>query len=115
MGNYFDPNEPSLEETVMSLNETRLVHAPNTRTKYSNAAVSVAGYAVEKVVGKPFAEHMKESLLIPLGNEGAVPILLTTESGNTLRARKCGHMTAGDSTHRFSNWGPCRPGICIRR
>ncbi len=67
VGNYFDPNEPSLKQTVMSLNQTRLVHPPNSRTKYSNAAVSVAGYAIEKVTGVPFAEHLKKTLLEPLG------------------------------------------------
>ena len=48
VGHYFDPTEPSLETMVMSLNETALVYPPETRTKYSNAAVSVAGYVVER-------------------------------------------------------------------
>ena len=67
VGNYFDPTEPTLRETVLSLNQTRLVHAPNTRTKYSNVAVSVAGYAIEKVTGDSFSSHLKKTLLDPLG------------------------------------------------
>ncbi len=67
VGNYFDPTEPSLAATVASLNSTSLVYPPNTKTKYSNAAVSVAGYALEKVSGVPFEEHMAAKLLEPLG------------------------------------------------
>ncbi len=66
VGNYFDPTAPGLKETVYSLNETTLVYAPGSRTKYSNSAVAVAGYAVEKVMGQPFAEYMQAALLGPL-------------------------------------------------
>lgn len=67
VGNYFDPSEPTLQETVYSLNETRLVYPPGTRTKYSNAAVSVAGLVVERVGGQPFADYVQYRLLAPMG------------------------------------------------
>lgn len=67
VGNYFDNSHASLEQTVASLNNTTLVFEPGTQTKYSNAAVAVAGYCVEKLTGKPFSEHMRETLLEPLG------------------------------------------------
>lgn len=67
VGHYFDDSEPSLEDTVTSLNRTRLVHPPDSRAKYSNAAVAVAGYAVEVATGTPFAEHIRRELLEPLG------------------------------------------------
>ena len=67
IGHYFDPTEPSLETTVMSLNETALVYAPETRTKYSNAAVSVAGYVVERTQGEPYGDYVQRALLDPLG------------------------------------------------
>ena len=66
-GNYFDDQCDSLEETIQSLMKTRLIYAPGTRTKYSNAGIALVGYALEKVAGKPFAPLLKEMLLDPLG------------------------------------------------
>ncbi len=66
-GNYFDPTEPTLAQTIESLNQTQLIYPPGHRTKYSNAAVSVAGYTVEKASQTPYADYMKQSLLDPLG------------------------------------------------
>ncbi len=66
VGNYFDPSQPSLLQTVYSLNDTRLVYSPETRTKYSNAAVSVAGFVVEKVNRQPFGEYVQQTLLEPM-------------------------------------------------
>ncbi len=67
VGNYFDPTGPSLAETIDSLNKTKVLHAPGSKTKYSNAAVSVAGYAVERVLGLPFAQVLKTNVLDPIG------------------------------------------------
>jgi CubicO group peptidase (beta-lactamase class C family)/D-alanyl-D-alanine dipeptidase len=66
VGHYFDDEEPSLADTVKSLNETSLIYKPGTRTKYSNAGVSVAGFVVERVAGKPFEDCVRDSLLRPL-------------------------------------------------
>ena len=66
VGNYFDPSEPSLEETVASLNRTALVYAPNTKTKYSNAAIAVVGQILEKQLDTSHAEHVRNSILRPL-------------------------------------------------
>jgi CubicO group peptidase (beta-lactamase class C family)/D-alanyl-D-alanine dipeptidase len=66
VGHYFDATSPSLLDTVKSLNSTALVYQPGTRTKYSNAGVSVAGLVVEKLAGKPFEEHMRAVLFDPL-------------------------------------------------
>jgi CubicO group peptidase (beta-lactamase class C family)/D-alanyl-D-alanine dipeptidase len=65
-GHYFDDTSPSLADTVKSLNSTALVYQPGTRTKYSNAGVSVAGLVVEKLTGKRFDEHVREVLFEPL-------------------------------------------------
>lgn len=69
VGNYFETSEPSLADTVLSLNQTELVHAPGTRTKYSNAGIAVVGYVLEKTQDKPFAEYVKEAVLEPVGLE----------------------------------------------
>ncbi len=69
VGNYFDPTEPSLAQTVSSLNQTELVYAPETHVKYSNAAIGVVGYVLEKKSGQPFAAYLKHAVLDPLGME----------------------------------------------
>jgi CubicO group peptidase (beta-lactamase class C family)/D-alanyl-D-alanine dipeptidase len=67
VGHYFDPTETSLEAMVKSLNNTTLVYAPETHTKYSNAAISTVGYVVEKVEGAPFETHIQRSVLQAMG------------------------------------------------
>jgi CubicO group peptidase (beta-lactamase class C family)/D-alanyl-D-alanine dipeptidase len=69
VGNYFDPTEPSLVDTVESLNRTELVYTPGARTKYSNAGIAVAGRVLERQVGRPFSDHIQQAVLTPLGTE----------------------------------------------
>ncbi|HXG71093.1 MAG TPA: serine hydrolase [Gemmatimonadaceae bacterium] len=66
-GNYFDPTEPSLADTIGSLNRTALVYPPETHIKYSNAALSTVGYVIERVNGEPFAKSVQRTVLEPLG------------------------------------------------
>jgi CubicO group peptidase (beta-lactamase class C family)/D-alanyl-D-alanine dipeptidase len=66
-GNYFDPSELSLGAMVQSLNDTTLVYAPETHTKYSNAGVAVVGYVLEKQSGQPFATYLRQAVLDPMG------------------------------------------------
>jgi CubicO group peptidase (beta-lactamase class C family)/D-alanyl-D-alanine dipeptidase len=67
VGNYFDDSGPGLARTVESLNRTALLYEPGTKTSYSNAAVSVAGLAAERVAKEPFARLMRRQVLDPLG------------------------------------------------
>jgi len=67
VGHYFDASEPSLAATVASLNDTELVYEPETRVKYSNAAIAVVGYLLEVRSGRPFADYLKEAVLDPVG------------------------------------------------
>lgn len=67
VGHYFDPLEPSLAETVESLNRTSLVYPPETRTKYSNAAIAVVGRVVETLTGERYSDRIAHSILTPLG------------------------------------------------
>ena len=67
VGHYFDPAAPSLIEVVRSLATTTLVFEPGTRTKYSNAGITVVGAVVEKVAGEPFPAAIDHALLKPLG------------------------------------------------
>ena len=67
LGHYFDPEPRTLEQVVRSLSSTSLVFEPGTRTKYSNAGVTVVGAAVEKVAGEPFAAVIDRALFRPIG------------------------------------------------
>ena len=62
VGNYFDPTEPTLAETVASLNGTALVYPPGTRTKYSNAAHRRRRLRRSRSAnGEPFAKYRRSA------------------------------------------------------
>ncbi|MFN2397864.1 MAG: serine hydrolase domain-containing protein, partial [Gemmatimonadaceae bacterium] len=67
VGHYFDNTSPSLAATVKSLNSTSLVYEPGQRSKYSNAAISVVGYVLERRQQEPFPAYMKRMVLDPVG------------------------------------------------
>ncbi len=66
-GHYFDPDEPSLTETVASLNDTTLVYKPGARTKYSNAGIAVVGAVLEHKRGVPYSQQIEKTIFKPLG------------------------------------------------
>jgi CubicO group peptidase (beta-lactamase class C family)/D-alanyl-D-alanine dipeptidase len=63
----FDPAPPPLADVVHSLNNTVMVYPPGTHMKYSNAGVTVAGYALERTAGVPLAAYAKRAVLDPAG------------------------------------------------
>ncbi len=67
IGNYFDPDEPSLERTVKSLNGTELVYAPESRLKYSNAGLAVVGQVLEQTQNQAYPRYVYRTILDPLG------------------------------------------------
>lgn len=67
VGNYFDPTGPSLSATVASLNGVPVVYPPGERAKYSNAAIGVVGYTLEKTRGEPFAKFVQRDVIDRLG------------------------------------------------
>jgi D-alanyl-D-alanine dipeptidase/CubicO group peptidase (beta-lactamase class C family) len=67
VGNYFETDAPSLEDTVLSLNGTRLIFNPGARTKYSNAGLAVVGRVLEVLHGRPYPEVMADMVLSPMG------------------------------------------------
>ena len=67
VGHYFDPTEPSLEQTVASLNAIELVYTPETVVKYSNAAIAVVGYVLERTQQEPFPAYLDRMVLEPIG------------------------------------------------
>ena len=62
VGNYFDPSEPTLAETVASLNGTPIIYQPGTRTKYSNAAIAVVGSILEKKLAGRHSQLVKQEI-----------------------------------------------------
>jgi D-alanyl-D-alanine dipeptidase/CubicO group peptidase (beta-lactamase class C family) len=66
VGNYFDDTQPSLADTVKSLNRTELVFEPGSTTSYSNMALATVGYLLERTQKEPFARLMQRKLLDPL-------------------------------------------------
>jgi len=66
-GHYFDSLAPGLAEVVQSLNESTLIYPPGSHTKYSNAGITVAGYALERQVGQPFTQYLKAAVLDRMG------------------------------------------------
>ncbi len=83
VGHYFDPEEPTLAETVASLNQTQLVLRPGEKTKYSNAGIAVVGYVLERTQNQPFVDYLREELLIPLGMDSS-NFQATSEINNRL-------------------------------
>jgi CubicO group peptidase (beta-lactamase class C family)/D-alanyl-D-alanine dipeptidase len=67
VGNYFDATQPSLAETVKSINKTELVYTPESKTSYSNAALATVGYVLERTQKEKFETLMQRKLLDPLG------------------------------------------------
>ncbi|MCA9038522.1 MAG: beta-lactamase family protein, partial [Planctomycetaceae bacterium] len=63
VGNYFDSTEPTLRATIESLNRTSLVYKPETRTKYSNAAIAVVGAALESVLEISHPQQVQKTIL----------------------------------------------------
>jgi CubicO group peptidase (beta-lactamase class C family)/D-alanyl-D-alanine dipeptidase len=67
VGHYFDPTDPTLADMVKSLNKTTLVYKPESKIKYSNAAIATVGYVLERTQKEAFPRYLKRTVLDPLG------------------------------------------------
>lgn len=67
-GGYLDDRGPPLSATVEGLAKSTL-KAPSDGSAYfySNAGFAVIGRAIENVAGRSYAEHLRQSVLAPLG------------------------------------------------
>ena len=85
IGHYLDDTEVSMEAMVEELKTSTLKEDPDGGVfQYSNAGISVVGYLVQQLAGVPFAEHVRRSVLEPLGMHDSS--FVQTES---LRRRLC--------------------------
>ena len=57
----------TFEEVVRSTKDSWLKFPAGERFEYSNQGIDLAGYALSYASGKPFAELMREEILMPLG------------------------------------------------
>ncbi len=67
IGNYFDDTNDNLQATVKSIYESKLIYEPETKTKYSNAGIAVAGYILEYLSDQPYVTYMQEHILDVIG------------------------------------------------
>ncbi len=67
VGHYFADDEPTLAQTVASLNGTPVIYEPGSRVKYSNAGIATVGYVLERTQGVPFTDYVRDAVLGPLG------------------------------------------------
>ncbi|MBC8077003.1 MAG: beta-lactamase family protein, partial [Chloroflexales bacterium] len=58
---------PSREQLIAALPDQQAVFAPETRWKYSNLALTLAGEVVQATSGQPYADYMHAHILAPLG------------------------------------------------
>lgn len=71
-GHYMD-NDPTItvRDTVLSMNDLTLFFEPGTQVKYSNGALAVVGYLLEKLYDKPWEAVLRELMLDPLGMDNS--------------------------------------------
>ena len=63
----YDRAPRPLVDVVHSLNNTVLLYPPGTHMKYSNAGVTVVGYALQRRAGLAFTAYLKWAVLDPAG------------------------------------------------
>ncbi len=71
LGNYFTDDEISLKRTIESIIPSTLIYEPESRIKYSNAAIAVVGYTLEHVYDQPYVAYMQEHILDRIGMDNS--------------------------------------------
>jgi CubicO group peptidase (beta-lactamase class C family) len=64
---YGDHDDSAMGRTIRSWKEDQLFTEPGKIISYSNPGYWLAGFVVESISKKPFADHMSESIFKPLG------------------------------------------------
>lgn len=97
VGNNGDPSSPSFDAHVNSIFDTWLRFPPGERFAYSNLGVDLAGLALERVAGKPFARVVRDEVFLPLGMRSS-----TFEDYEAVKAMSLasGHYDTSPTAHR---------------
>lgn len=64
---FMNPHPAPFTELVKDIREDYAAYPPNHIFSYSNLGISLLGCAVQNLGGLPFADYMKQSVLVPLG------------------------------------------------
>ena len=67
VGNSNELDPGTFDEHVLSISDTWLRFPVGSGFAYSNLGIDLAGYILERIEGRPFADLMRDSLLVPLG------------------------------------------------
>ncbi len=87
----FQTPEPAAFDSLLpALREDDAAYPPGQFFSYSNVGVTLLGSAIQRVSGEPFADHMKRSVLLPLGmadssfeqGESASPLMAVSHHGH---------------------------------
>ncbi len=68
---FMTPHPRPFEEVVPALAGLDAAFAPGEALSYSNLGLSVLGSALERAAGEPYAQHLRQALLQPLGMDDA--------------------------------------------
>ncbi|MYF76459.1 MAG: beta-lactamase family protein [Acidobacteria bacterium] len=60
-----------LDTALRALDEVSFEYEPGTRYQYSNIGYAMLGTAVERAIGEPFMDHVRDNLLAPLGMDSS--------------------------------------------
>ena len=73
---WYNTNESRpTNELVECIRHLKLNKSPRSLYEYNNLMYATAGYAIERVTGKPWAEFIKERLFEPLGMNSSSPVI----------------------------------------
>lgn len=72
LGGMFMDQPEAFDAMVGRLRDAELICPPGLLMSYSNVGLTVLGAAVQRLAGAPFEEHLRRSLLQPLGMAQAV-------------------------------------------
>jgi CubicO group peptidase (beta-lactamase class C family) len=67
VGNNWDVDATSFEAHISSISDTWLRFPVGTGYAYSNLGIDLAGYILQTVTGRPFADYQRDQLFQPLG------------------------------------------------
>lgn len=67
VGNNFDLEPVTFEAHIQSISNTWLRFPVGTGYAYSNLGIDLAGYILQTISGKPFAQYVQDRLLLPIG------------------------------------------------
>ncbi len=99
VGGYLDGSQPSLADTVASVRSCPLLNPPNTTTRYSNIAPSVAGQILVTVAGVPYEQYQREHVLEKIGMSSSWFLLKHVPPGRLSPS----HMRIADGQGGFTN------------